>query len=215
MTRAHACLQVYGDVLGKDAAESSIMEPTNPYSCSKAAAEFITKAYIRSYNLPVLITRGNNVFGPCQFPEKVIPKFILRLLRGQKCASPALSSAITTLSSAITTQSPSKLMRSYLSRPRRCCIHGDGSARRNYVFVDDVVHAFDAVLHMGLDGEVYNIGTSFEVDMLTLARMIVAAMGLAPPGDSQAADEFIEFVEDRNINDRRWVLLRRACHALP
>ena len=77
--------QVYGDVLGKDAAESSIMEPTNPYSCSKAAAEFITKAYIRSYNLPVLITRGNNVFGPCQFPEKVIPKFILRLLRGQKC----------------------------------------------------------------------------------------------------------------------------------
>ncbi len=60
------------------------MEPTNPYSCSKAAAEFITKAYIRSYSLPVLITRGNNVFGPCQFPEKVIPKFILRLLRGQK-----------------------------------------------------------------------------------------------------------------------------------
>lgn len=83
--RSYSCLQVYGDVLGKDAAESSIMEPTNPYSCSKAAAEFITKAYIRSYNLPVLITRGNNVFGPCQFPEKVIPKFILRLLRGQKC----------------------------------------------------------------------------------------------------------------------------------
>jgi dTDP-D-glucose 4,6-dehydratase len=74
------------------------------------------------------------------------------------------------------------------------------------VFVDDVVHAFDAVLHMGLDGEVYNIGTSFEVDMLTLARMIVMAMGLVTPGDSQAADEFIEFVEDRNINDRRCVL---------
>ena len=84
---AHAVMpymQVYGDVLGMDAAESSMMEPTNPYSCSKAAAEFITKAYIRSYNLPVLITRGNNVFGPCQFPEKVIPKFILRLMRGQK-----------------------------------------------------------------------------------------------------------------------------------
>ncbi len=77
------------------------------------------------------------------------------------------------------------------------------------MFVDDVVHAFDAVLHMGLDGEVYNIGTSFEVDMLTLARMIVIAMGLASPGDSQAADEFIEFVEDRNINDRRCELLRR------
>jgi hypothetical protein len=39
--------------------------------------------------------------------------------------------------------------------------------------------------------------------------MIVIAMGLASPGDSQAADEFIEFVEDRNINDRRCELLRR------
>jgi hypothetical protein len=74
------------------------------------------------------------------------------------------------------------------------------------VYVDDVVHAFDAVLHSGVDGQVYNIGTSFEVDMLTLARMIVMAMGLAPPGDDQAADEFIEFVEDRNINDRRCAL---------
>ena len=65
------------------------------------------------------------------------------------------------------------------------------------------MHAFDAVLHLGVDGEVYNIGTSFEVDMLTLARMIVVAMGLVPPGDFHAADQFIEFVEDRNINDRR------------
>jgi dTDP-glucose 4,6-dehydratase len=68
------------------------------------------------------------------------------------------------------------------------------------------VHAFDAVLHMGVDGEVYNIGTSFEVDMLTLARMIIMAMGLVAPGDTVAADNFIEFVEDRNINDRRCVL---------
>lgn len=48
--------------------------------------------------------------------------------------------------------------------------------------------------------------------MLTLARMIVTAMGLAPPGDDQAADKFIEFVEDRNINDRRWVPVCRARH---
>ena len=43
------------------------------------------QAYMRSYNLPVIITRGNNVYGPRQFPEKVIPKFILRLLKGEKC----------------------------------------------------------------------------------------------------------------------------------
>jgi len=79
------------------------------------------------------------------------------------------------------------------------------------VFVDDVVHAFDAVLHMGVDGEVYNIGTSFEVDMLTLARMIIMAMGLVSRGDTDAADQFIEFVEDRNINDRRCGLFAAAC----
>jgi len=172
--RAHRVLAGLRRRSGEDAAESSIMEPTNPYSCSKAAAEFITKAYIRSYNLPVLITRGNNVFGPCQFPEKVIPKFILRLLRGQKVPAPLpLPHSLQPLK----TQRPAP--------PRRCCIHGDGSARRNYVYVDDVVHAFDAVLHSGVDGQVYNIGTSFEVDMLTLARMIVMAMGLAPPATTK------------------------------
>jgi dTDP-D-glucose 4,6-dehydratase len=66
------------------------------------------------------------------------------------------------------------------------------------------------VLHLGVDGEVYNIGTSFEVDMLTLARTIIIAMGLAPHGDNEAADKFIEFVEDRNINDRRCVFLRKC-----
>eukprot|EP00284_Hemiselmis_tepida_P002722 CAMPEP_0174950984 /NCGR_PEP_ID=MMETSP1355-20121228/94614_1 /TAXON_ID=464990 /ORGANISM="Hemiselmis tepida, Strain CCMP443" /LENGTH=355 /DNA_ID=CAMNT_0016198623 /DNA_START=105 /DNA_END=1172 /DNA_ORIENTATION=+ len=76
--------EVYGDVFGEGAVENAILEPTNPYSCSKAGAEFICKAYMKSYKLPVIITRGNNVYGPRQYPEKVIPKFILRLLGGQK-----------------------------------------------------------------------------------------------------------------------------------
>ena len=77
--------EVYGDVQGDGVAESAVFEPTNPYSCSKAAAEFIVKAYQKSYDLPVIITRGNNVYGPNQYPEKVVPKFILRLLNGEKC----------------------------------------------------------------------------------------------------------------------------------
>jgi UDP-glucose 4,6-dehydratase len=77
--------EVYGDVLGEGVVENAMFEPTNPYSCSKAAAEFIVKAYQKSYGLPVIITRGNNVYGPHQYPEKVIPKFILRLLKGDKC----------------------------------------------------------------------------------------------------------------------------------
>jgi dTDP-D-glucose 4,6-dehydratase len=53
--------EVYGDVMGEGVVENAVFEPTNPYSCSKAAAEFIVKAYQRSYDLPVIITRGNNV----------------------------------------------------------------------------------------------------------------------------------------------------------
>ena len=56
--------------------EHSTLEPTNPYSAAKAGAEMMVKAYITSYNLPCIITRGNNVYGPHQFPEKLIPKVL-------------------------------------------------------------------------------------------------------------------------------------------
>ena len=63
-------------------AEESTLEPTNPYSAAKAGAELMAKAYYTSYKLPIIITRGNNVYGPRQYPEKLIPKFILRANRG-------------------------------------------------------------------------------------------------------------------------------------
>ena len=61
---------------------SATLEPTNPYAASKAGAEYLVKAYHRSFKLPVIITRGNNVYGPHQYPEKIIPKFINQLARG-------------------------------------------------------------------------------------------------------------------------------------
>jgi UDP-glucose 4,6-dehydratase len=60
-----------------------VLEPTNPYAATKAGAEFLVKSYHRSFGLPVIITRGNNVYGPHQYPEKMIPKFINQLLRGR------------------------------------------------------------------------------------------------------------------------------------
>lgn len=57
---------------------TSLLQPTNPYSASKAAAEMIVNAYKISYGLPVIITRCNNVYGPRQFPEKIVPRFILQ-----------------------------------------------------------------------------------------------------------------------------------------
>ncbi|KAL3156825.1 Rhm1p [Trebouxia sp. C0009 RCD-2024] len=77
--------EVYGESsLGSEFGlnEESTLEPTNPYSAAKAGAELMAKAYYTSYKLPIIITRGNNVYGPRQYPEKLIPKFILRAHRG-------------------------------------------------------------------------------------------------------------------------------------
>ena len=73
--------EVYGENEGEDAPEEKVLEPTNPYAATKAAAEFIVKSYHRSFQLPTIITRGNNVYGPHQYPEKLIPKFTCLLSR--------------------------------------------------------------------------------------------------------------------------------------
>jgi dTDP-glucose 4,6-dehydratase len=59
--------------------EGSILCPTNPYAATKAAAELIAKSYYHSFKMPIIITRGNNVYGPNQYPEKLIPRFIQKL----------------------------------------------------------------------------------------------------------------------------------------
>ena len=59
--------------------EKSILCPTNPYAATKASAELLAQAYYHSFKMPIIITRGNNVYGPNQYPEKVIPKFIKQL----------------------------------------------------------------------------------------------------------------------------------------
>lgn len=77
--------EVYGDVNnGIERCEKSTLDPTNPYAASKAAAEAFVKAYYHSYKLPIVITRGNNVYGKQQYPEKLISKFICLLLDGKK-----------------------------------------------------------------------------------------------------------------------------------
>ena len=79
--------EVYGeiDINASGSTENSILNPTNPYAATKAGAEMIARSYYYSFNLPIIITRGNNVFGPRQYPEKLIPKFITLLLNNKKC----------------------------------------------------------------------------------------------------------------------------------
>lgn len=64
--------------------EESILCPTNPYAATKASAELIAQSYYYSFNIPIIITRGNNVYGPNQYPEKIIPKFIKLLKENNK-----------------------------------------------------------------------------------------------------------------------------------
>jgi UDP-glucose 4,6-dehydratase len=76
--------EVYGESLEEDLKhESSVLVPTNPYAATKAGAELIAMSYIKSYKLPIVITRGNNVYGPNQYPEKLIPRFIEQLRSNQ------------------------------------------------------------------------------------------------------------------------------------
>lgn len=78
--------EVYGEVsMNETCHEKSLLNPTNPYAASKAAAEFMVRSYGHSFKLPIIITRGNNVYGPRQYPEKLIPKFIKLLLNDEKC----------------------------------------------------------------------------------------------------------------------------------
>jgi UDP-glucose 4,6-dehydratase len=74
--------EVYGAGSGAASGEASTLEPTNPYAATKAAAEMLVKAYHNSYKLPCITTRSNNVYGPHQYPEKLIPKFALLCAAG-------------------------------------------------------------------------------------------------------------------------------------
>ncbi len=76
--------EVYGEVIEGRVDEHAPLIPTNPYSASKAAADMIIQGYKKSFDLPVITVRSNNIFGIRQFPEKIIPKFLLLLMRGEK-----------------------------------------------------------------------------------------------------------------------------------
>jgi dTDP-glucose 4,6-dehydratase len=80
--------EVYGESMNtideQFKTEHSILCPTNPYAATKAGAELIAQSYHHSYKMPIIITRGNNVYGPNQYPEKVIPRFIKLLKEGKK-----------------------------------------------------------------------------------------------------------------------------------
>lgn len=139
--------------------ETSLLLPTNPYAASKAAAEMFVQSYRKSYGLPVIITRSNNIYGPRQYHEKVIPKFIVQNLTGK----------------------------SYTIQ--------NSQVSRSFLYVDDVVRAFDLILKNGVVGEIYNIGTEESIQIYDLCTKINLSTG---------KDNSYITIPDRLFNDIRY-----------
>ena len=77
--------EVYGDLEGTTDffSEETSYDPSSPYSATKASSDHLVRAWHRTYGLPILITNCSNNYGPCQFPEKLIPHVILNALEGK------------------------------------------------------------------------------------------------------------------------------------
>jgi len=90
--------EVYGESMNNveelHKTEHSVLCPTNPYAATKAGAELIAQSYNHSFGMPIIITRGNNVFGPNQYPEKLIPRFIELLGKDEKVTIQGDGSAV-------------------------------------------------------------------------------------------------------------------------
>ena len=77
--------EVYGDITDKSkrSDEKYPYKPSSPYAASKASADHLVKSYVRTYKFPAIISNCSNNYGPCQFPEKIIPKLIFNILKNK------------------------------------------------------------------------------------------------------------------------------------
>lgn len=74
--------EVYGSIVDGTFEEGDLLDPSSPYSASKASADMFVNAFWKTYDVPISVVRPTNVYGPRQHPEKLIPKFTLRASRG-------------------------------------------------------------------------------------------------------------------------------------
>lgn len=160
--------EVYGEVKSgePECTEKSLLKPTNPYSATKASAELLASSYYHSFQLPIIIIRCNNVFGPRQYPEKVIPAFIYNILNGDKCY-----------------------------------IHGKGDTERHFIYVENVIDAILMIYDKGNINEIYNIANTEFYKVIDLAKLIIKKLN-----NTDNFDDHIEYIEDRNFNDFRYLI---------
>lgn len=149
--------EVYGTALYEPMDETHPLDPKTPYAAAKTGADRLVSSYIASYDLPGVIIRPFNNYGPAQHLEKVVPRFI--------------TSAI-------------------LDEP--FYIHGDGTAARDWVYVDDTSDAIDRAIYSPLEnvkGEIINVGTGINISIIEIAHMVLEKFS--------KGEEWIHFMEDR------------------
>ena len=137
--------EVYGTAETPFMTEDHPLNPLSPYASAKAGADRLVYSYYKTYNIPAVIVRPFNNFGPREHLEKLVPRFITAVL---------------------------------LDEP--LTVHGDGSAARDFIHVDDTCRALDLLLHADVDrvqGEVFNVGTGRSLSINEIANMVLEMMG--------------------------------------
>ncbi len=155
--------EVYGPKKEGSFKETDSLNPTSPYSASKAAGDLLCLSFYRTFNLPVIIVRPSNNYGPKQYPEKLVPLSIIKILRNEKVP-----------------------------------IYGNGRQKREWIYAGDTAYGIYTVLKKGEIGEIYNIGSGFEIENIELVKIIGNFMG--------KNENFYEFVKDRPSHDIRYFL---------
>ena len=125
--------------------EEHPLNPRSPYAATKAGGDRLAYSYRVTYDLPIVIVRPFNNYGPRQHPEKVVPRFVTQALAGEPLT-----------------------------------IHGDGSASRDWLHVDDTATAIESLIDAPLEsvaGEVVNVATGVDLSVAEIARLVLAAVG--------------------------------------
>jgi dTDP-glucose 4,6-dehydratase len=149
--------EVYGTALTERMDEEHPLRPMSPYASAKCGADRLVYSYWATYQIPAVIVRPFNNYGPSQHLEKVVPRFITSCILGEPLT-----------------------------------VHGDGSAKRDWLFVGDHCEALDRVLHVPLDrvvGQAINVGSGRHISIREIADMVREAM--------DGCRSQIEFVGDR------------------
>jgi len=148
--------EVYGTAEQEKMNEEHPLKPLSPYASAKCGADRLVFSYFTTYQIPAVIIRPFNNFGPRQHLEKLVPRFLTSVLLGEPLT-----------------------------------VHGDGSAARDFVYVEDNCEAIDRVMHAPsekVDGQIFNVGTGVHRTITEIAADIRTLCPKNFPGETIVAD---------------------------